>query len=255
MHPWLIYPVTFALLLVPFEIGFRFSREPSHKLSSEQRSQVGTVLAALLAVLGFILAFSFSIVESRFTARKQMVVTEANAIGTTWLRTQFLPDEAAVRSRELLRLYVDERLAVTLESVPQLVKSSAQIQNELWRLATAAALEEPRSVPLGLYVSSLNDVIDLHEERLTITLRHHLPTVFLVTLYVIALLAMGLLGYSMGQTRSRSVVATLSLLLVLSALLQIVVDIDRPQQRGFRIGQGPMEDVQRSMRNEPARVR
>lgn len=251
MHAWLIYPVTFALLLLPFELAFRYSRKPSHKLSSDQRAQVGTVLAALLAVLGFILAFSFSIVETRFTARKQMVVTEANAIGTAWLRTRFLPDEAASRSRALMRSYVDERLHVTLQTVPQVLESSARIQTELWRLAVDAAVQQPRSVPLGLYLESLNTVIDLNEERLTITLRHHLPTAFLLILYVSAVLSMGLLGYSMGQSRSRSLAATLSLLLVLSALLQIVVDIDRPAQRGFHVGQGPMEDLQKTMGQEP----
>lgn len=251
MHPWLIYPVTFALLLVSYEVGFRYSRRPSHKLSSEQRAQVTTVLTALLAVLGFILAFSFSIVETRYTARKKMVVTEANAIGTAWLRTRFLSDDAAVRSRELMRSYVDERLHVTLQTVPQVLESAARIQTELWALAVDAAVREPRSVPLGLYLESLNNVIDLNEERLTITLRHHLPAAFLLILYLSAVLSMGLLGYSMGQSRSRSVAATFSLLLVLSALLQIVVDIDRPAQRGFRIGQGPMEDLQKTMSQEP----
>ncbi|MGA9523041.1 MAG: hypothetical protein WBV82_16350 [Myxococcaceae bacterium] len=252
MSAWAAYLLIVLALLLAFEGGFRLSHVKRMKLSSEQRSQVGSVLAALLGVLGFVLGFSFSIVEARFSARRALVIREANAIGTAYLRSNFLPPGEDALSKELLRQYVDLRLQQPdAESFPRLLQESERVHARLWSLASRAADEAPNSIPLGTYINALNEVIDLHEERLSVAVRDRLPSTFLVTLFGAAALAMGVLGLSTGQTGSRNLVASLPFILVLAALLSLIADLDRPEMRTATVGQGAMKDLQRTIRKAP----
>ena len=182
------------------------------------------------------------------------VLTEANAIGTAYLRTDFLPPESAATSKELFRRYVDLRITVTIENFDAILIESGQLQQQLWSLAEQAAENEPRSIPIGLYIESLNEVIDLQEDRVNAAVRNRVPEVLLIILYASAVLSALLLGYSTGQTGARNLVAILPLLLVLCALLQLIADLNRPDMRVTKVSQGAMLDLRRSLHNEPPKV-
>jgi hypothetical protein len=251
MMPWLAFLVTVGVLVLALEAGFWLSRVERLQLSAEQRAQASTVVAALLAVLGFVLAATFSIVESRFSTRKTLVFQEANAIGTAYLRTNFLPPAEAARSRELLSQYVDLRLAANLGSLTDVLTESEKKHQELWSLAAKAGEQRPNSLLLALYIQSLNEVIDMHQERLSVGARNRLPVVFLVILYGAATLTTGVLGFATGHTGSRNLLTILPLVLLLCSLLQVITDLDRPDMHLAKVGQGAMEDLQRSLRSEP----
>lgn len=249
---WGLYAATFVLLLLADEIGFRIGRY-RHRATGEEesKSQASGITASILALLAFMLAFSFSMAATRFADRKQLVVDEANAIGTAYLRSQLLPDPSAGVGMDLLRQYVDVRLegakCKDLAELQPLVDRSAELQSRLWDLAIELSKSGHDSVIAGLFVQSVNDVIDLHSKRLTVALRNRIPTTIWATLYFVGFVAMTIMGYHAGLTYVRSMVATVALIATFSAVMVLIIDLDRPSQNLFRVGQDAMVDVQRQV--------
>src|SRR4029077_19796645 len=171
----------------------------------EKEAPVGAMVGSVLGLLAFMLAFTFGMAASRFDTRKQLVLDEANAIGTTYLRTAMLP-ERRDEIRALLRSYVDARLeAVRSGRVAARVLKSEDMQNKLWSAATAVGLQHPDSIIVGLFVESLNQVIDLHAKRVTAGLRNRIPGTIWMVLLTIATLSLAAMGYHgglVGTTRS-----------------------------------------------------
>jgi len=126
----------------------------------------------------------------------------------------------------------------------QVLRRSEEIHRELWTEAIAAA-EHDRSVPTGLFIQSLNEVIDLHAARGMVVLRNRMPRAVWVVLFVSALLAFFAIGYQSGLTESRRSPAVLVLVLTFSAVTWLVLDLDRPGEGFFRVSQEPMIQVRR----------
>ncbi len=253
---WLFYVGTIVLFLLVVEIGYRFGKWRKSKTDPEQKSQAGTVLAALLALLGFLLAISFGIAADRFGERKALVLQEANAIGTTFLRTDFLPEPQRSEARRLLHEYTEARIEYVQENdlskLDEGLEQSAESHRELWALADAIAEQRPRSVPVGLFVDSLNEVIDLHQERVTVGLRYRIPASLLWTLYLVAVLSMGTMGLHFGLSGTRSFASTVALVISFAAVLLLIVDLDSPKQRLFQVPQDPLVDTLESMDQLPS---
>lgn len=207
-------------------------------------------MGALLALLGLSLAFSFSIAESRFTERRQLVLQEANAIGTTYLRASLLPEPEKGRTQELLRQYVDIRSVSTPEELAAALVASQKLHRALWDEAIAAGEKRPGPIT-GLYVQSLNQLIDLHQDRVTVVLHHRLPGAILLTLYLVALLAMGTLGYNLGLSPTRTVLPALTVMVAVAIVLLLIIDLDRPFQRVFEVDQAALDDVRETITREP----
>lgn len=252
-HWWFFFTGTLVLFLLIVEGGYRVGRWRREHTDPEQKSQTGTILAALLALLGFLLAISFGIAADRFSERKALVLQEANDIGTTFLRTNFLPEAQNNASKELLAAYVDLRLR-PLESgdLDRAIGESAVIQNQLWEQATIAAAAHPRSVPVGLYIDSLNDLIDRHEERVTVGLHYRIPPSLIWTLYLVALLSMLVMGLNFGLAGTRNKLASVALVVAFAAVLLLIVDLDQVHQRLFTVSQSPLEDTQASIQSSMA---
>lgn len=250
-YSWLFYLGTVLLFAFIVEVGFRVGRRLKRRVDPEQKSQAGTVLAALLALLGFLLAISFGIAADRFAERKALVLEEANAISTAFLRTSFLPEPHRAQTRDLLRDYTVERVRPLEgwdpQELEQVLSHAEDSHRELWAQADEVAAQHPRSVPVGLFIDSLNEVIDLHEERVTVGLRYRIPPSLLWTLYLVSILSMLTLGLHFGLSGTRSVVSTVALVVAFSAVLLLIIDLDAPQQRLFVIGQDPLVDTQQLM--------
>ncbi len=118
----------------------------------------------------------------------------------------------------------------------------------MWDLATAAARAAPLSVPVGLYVRALNDVIDMHERRLT-GLRGRVPAVVFVMLHGVALVALGFTGLSAGVQGGRHrgaimlMAGMLAPVLMMMVLLMMVADLDAPQRGFIAVSQQPLLDL------------
>lgn len=244
---WALFPLIVVFVLLSIDGGYRLGRYRHSRSDQEKEAPVGAMVGSSLGLLAFMLAFTFSMAASRFDARKALVLEEANAIGTTYLRAAMLP-AAADEVRGLLRDYVDVRLAAVKsgEFAAGIQKSEA-LQNLLWAHAVAAGQINPNSIVVGLYIESLNEVIDLHSERLVAGLRNRIPGVIWLSLSLIAVLSLGGMGYHQGLTGTARSGAAIAVALVFSAVFALVVDLDRPQEGSLVVSQQPLIDVRQSM--------
>lgn len=245
---WSILPLTILIALLSVELGYRLANYRLRKSQEEKESPVGGMVGGTLGLLAFMLAFTFSLAGSRFEDRRQVLLSEANAIGTTYLRAAMLPEPMRTESRNLLREYVDVRLdAVQSGNVNEAIVKSEELQNRLWELAVAAT-EKDRSPIAGLYVASLNEVIDLHAARVMAGLRSRVPGVIWIVLYLLAILTMVIIGYHSGMVHSRRSIAMLALVIGFSSVLYLIADLDRPGQGTLRVSQQSMIDLRNSMK-------
>ncbi len=239
-----VFVLISAVLLAVFEVGYRVGRWWQEKTPDEKEGPTSMLVGSLLALMAFLLAVTMGMASDRFDTRRGLVLDEANAIGTTYLRAGYLPAPYAADSRELLREYVP--LRVNTPDRAQLQANftrSTEIQNELWAKAEELARATPDSVVLGLYIDSLNQMIDLHETRATAIIYARVPETVVILLIVGAALTMGMVGYSAGLTRRRSLLSAAVLVVVLAAVLTLVVDLDRPRDGFLQVSQQPLLDL------------
>lgn len=246
---WTILPLTVVLALLSVELGYRFARYRELHSQGEKESPLGGMVGATLGLLAFMLAFTFGLAGARFEDRRQTLLSEANAIGTTYLRAAMLPEPMRTGSQNLLREYVDIRLEAVQQpgKLAQGVARSEELHNQLWSLAVTAT-EKDRSPITALYVQSLNEVIDLHATRVMAGLRSRVPAVIWIVLYLLAFLSMVLMGYHSGLANSRRSIAALALILGFSSVLYLIADLDRPGQGTLRVSQQSMLDLRNSMK-------
>ncbi|HXQ72017.1 MAG TPA: hypothetical protein VN844_16095 [Pyrinomonadaceae bacterium] len=245
---WTIMPLTVTLALLAVEAGYRFARYRQKRSLEEKESPVGAMVGATLGLLAFMLAFTFGLAGSRFEDRRQVLLSESNAIGTTYLRAAMLPEPARTEARNLLREYTDVRLeGVQPGKFAQAVAKSEELHGRLWSVAVAAT-EKDRSDITGLFVQSLNEVIDLHATRLMAAVRSRVPAIIWIVLYLLAFIAMLMMGYHTRLTGSRRSLAVVALVLGFSLVLYLIADLDRPGQGMLRVSQQSMIDLRRSMK-------
>jgi hypothetical protein len=246
---WTILPLTVALALLSVELGYRLARYRLQREQLEKESPLGGMVGSTLGLLAFMLAFTFGLAGSRFEDRRQILLSEANAIGTTYLRAALIPEPMRTESRNLLREYVNVRLEGVQQpgKLEQSLSKSEELHNQLWTVAVAAA-EKERSPMTSIYVQSLNEVIDLHATRLMAGLRSRVPAVIWIVLYLLGFLGMVLMGYQSGLANSRRSIAAVALILGFSLVLYLIADLDRPGKGVLQVSQQSMIDLQKSMK-------
>jgi hypothetical protein len=245
---WAIFGATVGLFLLGAETAFLLGRRIRRRSEEAQKGPVGEVVAALLGLLALLLAFTFSLAASRFDTRKGQVLEEANAIGTTWLRAGLLPEPHRAEIRRLLREYLEVRLAaVESGQLQQGIARSEQLQGRLWAEATAVGEQQPGSILVGLFIASLNEVIDLHAKRVIYGLQARIPAMIWAVLYFVALVSFGAIGYHAGLIGGRRFLVIWPLALTVSAVLFLIVDLDRPREGLFTVSQQALADLRKLM--------
>jgi hypothetical protein len=247
----LIVPTLFLVMVVSGEIGHRVGRRRRAEADDTLKSQVVTVQGGMLGLLALLLGFSFAIAESRFEVRKELVVEEANAIGTAALRGRMLAEPHRRAVAALFRDYVDVRLAAMrhyhqASELQTLDDRAGSLQEELWTQAIGVTEKDKSMVPTGLFVQSLNAVIDIKGKR-DAALNNHVPESVLLLLFLVAMLTVGMVGYGggLGERRMTGILLLLSLLLTLVILL--IMDLDRPRRGIIQVNQRSMIDLKQTL--------
>jgi hypothetical protein len=248
---WGLFLAIVVLVLAAIDGGYRLGTYRHRQSGREKEAPVGAMVGATLGLLAFMLAFTFGLAASRFDTRKQLVLDEANAIGTTYLRTAMLPEKRD-EVRALLRSYVDARLeAVRPGRVAEGILRSEDIQDQLWSAATAIGLQHPNSIIVGLFVESLNEMIDLHAKRVNAGLRNRIPGAIWLALLTIALLSLGAMGYHAGLAGTIRSIAIIVVAVTFSAVIALIADLDRPAEGTLVVSQQALIDVRQSMNRPP----
>lgn len=254
MPLWLLTALIFVALTAAREAGNLLSkRRKGSSATGDADDADGFTMTSVLGLLALLIAFSFSLSLQRYDARRELVISEANALGTTWLRTGLLDEGDRDRLRTLLREYVDIRVEFGAASTPEqeaaAFRKTEATQQRLWDATTDVVIPF-RTTPLAaLLVTTTNESIDLAAERKA-TREARIPPRILRVLMLYALIAAVMVGYEKGRHRA----ATSLLFVLLTLAASLVVDLDRPTTGGIKVSQQPMLDLQRSIAEAPGRA-
>jgi hypothetical protein len=239
-----ILVATIAVLLLSAAAGFWWGRYQGQRSEKVQKAPIAEIVSAMLGLLAFMLGFTFSLAASRFDARRALVVDEANAISTTYLRAGLLSEPYRTEIRKLLRDYVKARLTFMQSGeIAQGIARAGEMQERLWAEAVAAGGKNPGSTVTGLFIASLNEVINLHVRRIAFGVRNQIPTSIWVTLYFLAVCTIGTMGYQMGLVGAHNVLAIIPLVLAFSVVLFLISDLDHPQKGLLKVSQQALVDL------------
>ncbi|MGZ3444279.1 MAG: bestrophin-like domain [Myxococcaceae bacterium] len=250
--PLLVLPIVFAALLGCLVLGRRLGVLDA--ASGPERSEVGAVDGAVFALLGLLIAFTFSGAADRFERRRSLIVHEANAIGTAYLRLDVLPPATQPALRESFRQYLDARLAVyraipDMVAVHEALRRAETLQDQIWAQAVGACQASPGWRPDQVVLPAINEMIDITTTR-TVAAQDHPPTVIFAMLFALALVASVLAGYAMaGGARARRMHAA-AFALVLSTTVFVILDLEYPRAGVIRIDAADqlLVDVRAKMR-------
>jgi hypothetical protein len=230
----------FVLMLAASEVGRRIGIARLAGDADGLAKGGASADAAAFALLGLLIAFTFSGAASRFQDRRDLIASEANAIATAYLRLDLLPADVQPSLRELFRRYTDARLTIYAQALDAAATEarraeSAQLQAEIWKAASTAVQRE--GVPTStstLALGALNSMIDVTGIREMAT-RSHPPSAVFLLLVGISLLCSLLIGYGTSQNAKRSWLHTVTFAAVVSLTVYVIIDLEFPRVGLIRV--------------------
>jgi hypothetical protein len=212
-------------------VGHRHGRRRVSAIGEEAGQGTGVVEAALFALLGLLIAFTFATAYSRLNVRRDLVVQEANAIGTAYLRLDLLAPEAKAPLRAKFKDYIASRRAFwqELTDVPAAKRELAragELQNQIWTSAVAAT--EGNQPARMLLLPALNAMIDITTTRLS-EIRAHPPPIVFVMLFALALLCAWAIGYAMAKACSPNWLHVAGYAAIVTLTIYVILDIEYPR--------------------------
>jgi hypothetical protein len=256
LHTWQLTLFIVGCVFIPTVAGLLVGRSLRSQ-SDTLREPISVVQGALLGLVGLLLAFGLSMAVGRYENRRAAVVAEANAIGTTYLRAQTLAEPMRSRSLALLKRYTDVSIQIghtipKSDAARRTIARSGRLQRQLWSLAGQALVDAPIATAPRLYVETLNETFDLQAARVG-GLGNRVPTPVLVLEIIGSAVGLGLLGIYMG-THDRGLTTVLFAAALISLLLLVTFDLDRPTRGLIKVPDSALEYERESMIPPPAAV-
>lgn len=224
--------ITFLLILVLNWLGFRYRKFQSAK-GDEELEGTGTIEGAMLGLMALLMAFSFSMAAGKFDTRRQVIIEEANDIGTVILRCDLYPDSIRNLLRADLAKYVDARIAYYEagdddEKIKLALQDATSHSGKVWQRATLLSQNLDNRVRTEHMIPALNNMIDIVSTRESSRISK-VPPIILLILFFLTLASSFLLGYgNKGKKRNR--VITVGFAFMVSLVLYLIIDLDRPRR-------------------------
>jgi hypothetical protein len=243
-----VFLIGVVTVFLASEVGWRLgTRREGHSASGN----ISALEQSLLGFLALIVGFTFLMALTRFEARREAVLNEANAISTTALRARLLPEPHRTESLKLLREYAQIRVdyiptGKSFAEIPSLINRSTNIQEALWQQVKALSAKDNNMVPTGLFILALNEMIDNQGRRLS-ALRNFIPDVVLLSLFGIAAVACGFAGYASGLDPLRTRLPFFITASLVCSVVFVILDLDHPNVGFVTISQQPMIDTVASL--------
>jgi hypothetical protein len=240
-----VLSVLLGLLFV--ELGYRLGSLKKKRAAQDEEEKEGTlgsIVGATFGLMAFLLVFLIGIAANRFDNRRALATAEATAAKTSYLRAGYLEEPYRTEVRQLLLEYVQVRVGAAqgTTSLAAAINRSNEIHAELWDRTEELARANPSVEIVALFIDSVNEVIELHTERLmAVTLR--IPSSIWLAIFSIIFLALTLLGYQTGLTGERNLIAITIFIMVFAGVVLLLVDLDRPSEGLFRVSQQALLDL------------
>jgi hypothetical protein len=248
---WMVAAVFGVLLLLATELGFRLGKATARRENADAKSAGGVVKNAVLALAGLVLAFSYAMAAGRYDLRNQVLLREANGLGTCWLRTDFLPEAPRERSRVIMREFVDTRLRLfdtALEPGRYAAENKEldRLGGELWRLVSDEFNKAEQPFKLALLVAAVNEVIDANGARAA-AIHNRVPPPVTMLLLMCVTFSLFLTGHSSGMAGHRQWLLWCVMIILMVAVFTLAEDLDRPRRGLIQLNHAPLIELRASM--------
>jgi hypothetical protein len=252
----LIVSTLFLCMLFFTEIGFRTGSRKRGTANESIKSQTNSVLASMLGLLALLLGFTFSLALQRYEDRSQAVVGESNAIGTAYLRARLLPIELRSEMQSQLRQYLSVRIREgradpgdTAERA-SMARQTNMIAAQLWDQAVRAVEIDGRPATTGLFIQSLNELFDASDKRQS-AFDRHVPEIVLFIMFATFIMTTATLGYASGVSGHRVTLAAFTLVMLITFVVYLIIDLDRPKRGFIQVSQEILLNLQRTIETAP----
>jgi ABC-type multidrug transport system fused ATPase/permease subunit len=244
-----MFLIPLLVVLIPIFMGQRYGIYRSKKTEDMQHTPVGTVVGSTFGLLAFMLAFTFQIVANRYDTRKELLVAEVTNIRTAYLRAGLIPEPFRTETRNLLVEYVDLRIQVAGDpsKIGHLRTRSQQILDTFWSYSEKLGELDRSSENYSLFISSINDLVDNYNQRITMALEFRIPVVILWALFIITFFSMLALGYQFGISGKGSFRINLLLGVIFAVVMFLILALDRPETGLAQVNQKPMYTLQHQL--------
>lgn len=246
-HSLVILLASVALFFLAVEIGFRVGCRGANDPKKQESAHTGVVTGSILGLTSFLLAFTFGFASTNYLDRRGIVLEEANALGTAFLRADLLPEEAGNEFRAELLAYTRGRVEAVrtttrADDFYSYLRVVDEIHGEMWSIVAETAKSQP-SPTHALVVSSVNDVIDLHAERVAFGTRHTIPMPIWIALFAVSAIALATTAYRFGVTFSTRPELMPAMVIAFACVVTLIADLNTPASGFLQTDQKPMEDV------------
>ncbi len=227
-----IATVIFLLILLTNWLGYRYRQIQSRKNAAESADGLGAIESSLLGLMALMLAFTFGLAASKFEARREIIVEEANDIGTAILRCDLYPDSMRKLFHEDFTQYVEARIAyydagVDDKKIETALKTGAYYSNRIWKRAADYSHDLEHRVSSQLMIPALNSMIDIVSTRDAQRLAK-VPPVILMMLLILTLISSFLVGFGSKGRRNPVMIAGFALMTTIA--LYLIMELDRPRR-------------------------
>jgi hypothetical protein len=223
--------ILFVLIIIFYLVGYRVRKKVIQQNPELANINLSVINGMLLGLLGLLLAFTFGMSNSRFNARRELVVVEANSIGTAILRTEVYPDSIRKILRSALKEYLEERIAfyeagMDLEKVILHYRKAEKKSHTIWSIAANYAKHDDITTRTSQLIPALNDMIDVETSRRAAG-EGTIPDSIVYFLFALCLCAAFLLGYDHKEKIDWIIV--IGFATMLTATVFNIIDLDRPR--------------------------
>jgi Protein of unknown function (DUF4239) len=245
-HPICLVAVLMVVMTVTAEIGFRLGRRWHPRTDDARRGHLASVMGSLLGLLALLLSFTFAMSANRYDTRRQMVMSEANALGTLYLQSSVLPDAPRKAFKQILRQYVAFRAQAALlrhdasaKETAQAIAQAEDLQDQMLNVIKTSAELEPPAKSTDAMLRGLIEAVSVYRSRV-FALESRVPDSIIWLILAGSATAMAAVGLSGGLGNHRGVPARVILTILLCGTIYVVLDLDRPHEGLIKISQTPI---------------